>query len=1116
MSESILSRLLGAPLAKYSAEHSDKWVRLCERRGQCPTCRSKEYEGHQPGMVAPPYGGCKCNQDKEAAQMNRKTVMVPQHSDHCPHCDFEFREKSYPRMKHEGKDLEDRSEVIMNGEYDEHCPQCDGIIDQKESTDEEIADSKGWDYPGRVEQETARRDAQRRRREAREAKANEKQAGDQSVIQRLLQREGGTQKITKDSGGVTKGGIAETSGMPAAQIRSLTPEKINQLWQNKWQESEGVNHPGIREILFDARGNMGEPAANRMFQRSVNSLLPPDQQIPDDGVLGSNSLAAINKVMQDDLGEKLMANYKAHHPAKYGPYANGWANRRAALWDSPALADLHRAQPAAPATPPTTSAPKPVTSTPITPTNVAPVAPVKPGAVPAPPPVAPLPPAQPVKVQGTPQPGFTVEPPAKAASEHFVVRLLSMGGPEGYGPNRAPDVVWTKEAKSSPLETLLRIARNKTHTHPTPGQTEAGNYAKGQLSFRGLQIKIENPEGSTRRKVGKDGKELWRTTMLADYGYFVGTKGHDGDAVDCFIGPDLESDKVFVIDQNNDAGHFDEAKCMIGCSNEEEAKKLYLKHYPKGWATHIRSISECSIEELKYWLRNGDTKKPYQAPRAREKSASRVSGMVADEGALPEPKEQMVSGLWGSRDPSMRPLVSKLSSLLGGHVSETRGNDAGPEGCEPGLLQGKLPMDTRGGSIQKSEEQHPLRVSGSKFASYGVVQTIEHPEGHTPHAFADTKVASGKGADRTGRGDSSIYHALVALQGSAITDGGSSKSARADAKTTGVSPAPRVDIGGGGGDPNGKQANGDSLEHLMKAKAHSDAKRYTAKQAILRKLVGEAPEDFTVDSPDEKHPGLTHKPTGFQIHAPKTVATLVKEKEAGAFRLMGGLMKGIGGAARVAAPAMGRGFSTAARATGSAARAAGPAMGRGLTNTVRFVGNVPKGEKYFSTPGRGAWRAAHSLISPNLGKWGNRAKWPILGTALYQAAAPAYAHLQQTAQKAYDTVEQNPMIPAAVKKSVLPIAERAKNWPVYTALKAFWDRDYSASFPEIPAFARRQAAQEARARAQEAARVGLRDFGQYHNTWLDNANVLRSPMAKPVLKTLSHYFPPQTPPAPHP
>jgi hypothetical protein len=191
-------------------------------------------------------------------------------------------------------------------------------------------------------------------------------------------------------------------------------------------------------------------------------------------------------------------------------------------------------------------------------------------------------------------------------------------------------------------------------------------------------------------------------------------------------------------------------------------------------------------------------------------------------------------------------------------------------------------------------------------------------------------------------------------------------------------------------------------------------------------------------------------------------------------------------------------------------------MGRGLTNTVRFVGNVPKGERYFSTPGRGAWRAAHSLISPNLGKWGNRAKWPILGTALYQAAAPAYAHLQQTAQKVYDTVDQNPMIPTAVKKSVLPIAERAKNWPVYTALKAFWDRDYSASFPELPAFVRRQAARQVRERAQEAARVGIRDFGQYHGTWLDNANVVRSPLAKPVLKTFSHYFPPKTPPAPHP
>jgi len=207
-----------------------------------------------------------------------------------------------------------------------------------------------------------------------------KVAGDQEVIQRLLQREGGTDRITTDTGGVTRGGVAETSGMPATRIRALTTDKSNQFWTDKWEGTEGITHPGIREILFDMRGNAGEPRANRLFQRSVNALLPKDRRIPEDGVVGTGTLTAANGLMQDDLGDKMMSNFRQHHeglvaknPVKYGPYAKGWTNRRASLWNSPALADLHRAQPA--------TAPKPV-------------APVKP-----------------VLVKGTPPVDATVLPP---------------------------------------------------------------------------------------------------------------------------------------------------------------------------------------------------------------------------------------------------------------------------------------------------------------------------------------------------------------------------------------------------------------------------------------------------------------------------------------------------------------------------------------------------------------------------------------------------------------------------------------------------------------------------------------------------------------------------------
>ena len=79
---------------------------------------------------------------------------------------------------------------------------------------------------------------------------------------------------------------------------------------------------------------------------------------------------------------------------------------------------------------------------------------------------------------------------------------------------------------------------------------EAGNYKKGKVTIQGLNISIENPQGSVRKGISPDGSK-WENTLAAHYGYIRGTEGNDGDHVDTFIGPKPESQKVFVIDQVN-------------------------------------------------------------------------------------------------------------------------------------------------------------------------------------------------------------------------------------------------------------------------------------------------------------------------------------------------------------------------------------------------------------------------------------------------------------------------------------------------------------------------------------------------------------------------------------
>ena len=140
------------------------------------------------------------------------------------------------------------------------------------------------------------------------------------------------------------------------------------------------------------------------------------------------------------------------------------------------------------------------------------------------------------------------------------------------------------------------------NTTPTEAQTIAGNYKKGHISVKGFQITIENPRGSYRCGKGRNGV-WWRSKMKHHYGYFTKTKGHDGDAIDVYIGPKVDSFKyVYVIDQNYADGEFDESKVMFGFGGTKSAIRGYLAHYPKTQERRIRAVTKVSIEDFKEWL----------------------------------------------------------------------------------------------------------------------------------------------------------------------------------------------------------------------------------------------------------------------------------------------------------------------------------------------------------------------------------------------------------------------------------------------------------------------------------------------------------------------------------
>lgn len=154
---------------------------------------------------------------------------------------------------------------------------------------------------------------------------------------------------------------------------------------------------------------------------------------------------------------------------------------------------------------------------------------------------------------------------------------------------------------------------NEAELNPTDAQKEAGNYKMGHVRIMGMPISIENPKGSYRRYKNEDGS-IGKNQMKHHYGYFTNTTGNgkDGDAVDVFIGPNIENcEYVYVVDQNNEQGEFDESKVMLGFNSTEHAKKAYMANYSADW-TGFRTITKVPLNVFKKWLyRKHKQRKPF-------------------------------------------------------------------------------------------------------------------------------------------------------------------------------------------------------------------------------------------------------------------------------------------------------------------------------------------------------------------------------------------------------------------------------------------------------------------------------------------------------------------------
>ena len=219
----------------------------------------------------------------------------------------------------------------------------------------------------------------------------------------------------------------------------------------------------------------------------------------------------------------------------------------------------------------------------------------------------------------------------------------------GYGgPYQFTVEEFAKELQSGGWKeettTAISKAEQDVNTSPTEAQKEAGNYKKGHVQVGTFNITIENPKGSVRRGKDANGKE-WESKMNNTYGYFRGTEGVDGDHIDVFLSNDIDGwdgRKVFVVDQYNPDGSFDEHKVMLGFNDADEAKGDYLANYENGWENgRMIDVSAVNLEDFEKWIESSkrktkpfaeysNVKKQQEAERKRNLSQFNVGDVVRD------------------------------------------------------------------------------------------------------------------------------------------------------------------------------------------------------------------------------------------------------------------------------------------------------------------------------------------------------------------------------------------------------------------------------------------------------------------------------------------------------
>lgn len=331
-------------------------------------------------------------------------------------------------------------------------------------------------------------------------------------------------------------------------------------------------------------------------------------------------------------------------------------------------------------------------------------------------------------------------------NRRFVVRAKAQPEVPGAVASAAP---------AAPLDTAAHEAATSPQNdrpEPSQAQKEAGNYKMGHLSgdeVQGLRISVENPQGSTRSGTSPDGAE-WSNTMAAHYGYVKGSEAADGDHVDVFVGPNAATaPTVYVVDQINADGSYDEAKALMGFNSEPEALAAYKGSYSKDWK--VGPVTAMSMDEFKAALADGRLKKPLSS-------------------ALSQPALESAPSPAGQRATTMDTARTALASYFDWYLSRN------PKAARPmgGIYQGNaFTLDAGGAPFTKAGQ---VQVNGFKELTFNYTAAWKEAQARANAAApaAPAPIAATNAGDENGRNAGALPSERLssADQGSAERDAG--------------------------------------------------------------------------------------------------------------------------------------------------------------------------------------------------------------------------------------------------------------------------------------------------------------------------------------------------------